>query len=85
MIMGLPKGLARNIPVDQLSLLFLFQFQKYFCNYRIKDSEFKIRVLIIENIHIQLRVFIKKKSDAVDLRKQSFAIGPPGFKICFIP
>ena len=43
-ILGLPRRLARNIAMEQLPLLFLVQFHKYFCNYEIKNCEFKIRI-----------------------------------------
>ena len=70
-------GLAMNIAVEQLPLLYLVQFQKYFYIYKIKDCEFKIRILVIKNIHIQLGVFINNKSNAVTI----LTIGPPPFKI----
>ena len=79
--MRLPRGLAKNLAVGQLPLLFLVQFQKYFCNYEIKDFEFKIRILVIKNMHIQLGVFIKNKSNAVDLCKQFVTVVPTGFRI----
>ena len=77
LIIGLPSGLARNIAVEQLPLLYLVQFQKYFYIYKIKDCEFKIRILVIKNIHIQLGVFINNKSNALTI----LTVGPPPFKI----
>ena len=46
-IMGLPKGLARNIAVEHLPLLFLVHFQEYFCNYhRVEFMTFNMKLIL---------------------------------------
>ena len=96
-ILGFPASLKRNITVEQLPLLFLVQFQKYFCNYEMKDCEVNIRILSVKKTFIALGVFIKNESNADNVSKllriklgegryqgedkQSISISPPGFKI----
>ena len=70
-ILMLPLALRRNFMVEQLPLLILVQFLKLFSNYyEIKDcDEVNFRILWIKKTYVMLGVFIKNKSQGVEICK----------------
>ena len=55
----------RNFTVEQLPLVVLVQFMKYFCNSEIKDRELNFRILCTKNTSVIMGVFIKEAPNSL--------------------
>ena len=61
--------------IEHLPLPFLAQFQRYFCDYRIKDCEVNFRIMSITQTSVDLGVFVKSESNGEEINQYIGRIG----------
>ena len=58
------SAIENNITVEQLTLEFLVQFLRYFCDYKLKVHEVNFRIISIKKISVLFGIFIKNNPNS---------------------